>query len=67
MNEMELRFAIIDGVHKAIEEIRKERYVKPHKNYDGLSKYWCECGWFLGEMNGINYCPNCGGRIDWNG
>ena len=39
--------------------------VIPHRNYKYLSDYWCKCGWHLGKMGDVNYCPNCGKRVQW--
>ena len=41
--------------------------VTPHRNYQYLSDYWCECGWHLGKMGDVNYCPNCGKKVKWDG
>lgn len=41
--------------------------VIPHRNYKYLSDYWCKCGWHLGKMGDVNYCPNCGKRVQWDG
>lgn len=40
--------------------------VTPHRNYQYLSDYWCECGWHLGKMGDVNYCPNCGKKVKWD-
>ena len=30
--------------------------------------YRCECGYGLCcEKNDMNFCPNCGGRLEWDG
>lgn len=41
--------------------------VTPHRNYQYLSDYWCECGWHLGKKGDVNYCPNCGKKVKWDG
>ena len=41
--------------------------VTPHRNYQYLSDYWGECGWHLGKMGDVNYCPNCGKKVKWDG
>lgn len=41
--------------------------VTPHRNYKYLSDYWCECGWHLGKKGDVNYCPNCGKKVKWDG
>ena len=42
--------------------------VIPHKKYkDNFLTYWCECGCYLGKRGEKNYCPDCGGKVNWNG
>ncbi len=42
--------------------------VIPHKKYKGnFLTYWCECGCYLGKKGEKNYCPDCGGKVNWNG
>lgn len=44
----------------------KSKAVIPHRNYENLNLYWCDCGWFLRNRDKTpNYCPNCGKRIEW--
>ena len=59
---------IIKGIPKVQLEDgqRVKELVSPHKNYERLSEYWCECGWFLGKKGEFAYCPNCGREIDWH-
>ena len=45
---------------------QKKGEVIPHRNYNYLSDYWCECGWHLGKKNDVNYCANCGKRVLWD-
>ena len=41
--------------------------VIPYRLYEHLEKYWCECGWHLGGMQSVKYCPECGKKINWEG
>ena len=41
--------------------------VIPHRNYQYLSDYWCECGWHLGKKESVKYCAECGKKVKWNG
>ena len=41
--------------------------VIPHRNYKYLSDYWCECGWHLGKKGDVNFCSNCGRKVNWDG
>ncbi len=43
------------------------REVVPHRNYQYLSDYWCECGWHLGKKGDKKYCPDCGRKVKWDG
>ena len=43
------------------------REVVPHRNYQYLSDYWCECGWHLGKKGDVKYCPDCGRKVIWDG
>ena len=43
------------------------REVVPHRNYQYLSDYWCECGWHLGKKGDVKYCPDCGRKVKWDG
>ena len=38
----------------------------PHRNYQHLSAFWCECGWYLGKKGDVNYCANCGKKVKWS-
>ena len=43
----------------------KERMAKATRNPQGFF-YHCDCGYALCcEKNDINYCPNCGARLEW--
>ena len=50
---------------KALPRIPPE--VTPHRNYQYLSDYWCECGQHLGKKYIAKYCPDCGRKVAWNG
>ncbi len=55
---------MLEAAADAIES--KSKTVIPHRNYENLSLYWCDCGWFLRNKDKTpNYCPNCGKRIEW--
>ena len=41
--------------------------VIPHRNYQYLSDYWCECGWHLGKKESVKYCAECGKKVKWSG
>lgn len=41
--------------------------VIPHRNYQYLSDYWCECGWHLGKKESVKYCAECGKKVKWDG
>ena len=44
-----------------------ERTAKATRNPQAFF-YHCECGYALCcEKNDMNYCPNCGVRLDWSG
>ena len=40
--------------------------VIPHRNYNYLSDYWCECGWHLGKKGEVKYCSECGRKVNWD-
>lgn len=43
----------------------KERTAKATRKPEAFF-YRCECGYGLCcEKNDMNYCPNCGGRLEW--
>lgn len=53
----------------AISALEKQVQTKeaiPHRNYQYLSDYWCECGWHLGKKGDVKFCANCGRRIKWD-
>ena len=53
----------------AIEALKKQEQTKeviPHRNYQYLSDYWCECGWHLGKKGDVKFCADCGRRIKWD-
>lgn len=65
----------VEDVKKVTDEVVKELKklpsaqpeVVPHRNYQYLSDYWCECGWHLGKKNDVRYCSNCGRKVKWDG
>lgn len=44
----------------------ERKKVIPHRNYQYLSDYWCECGNHLGKKYEVTYCSNCGRKVDWD-
>jgi len=53
----------------AISALEKQEQTKeaiPHRNYQYLSDYWCECGWHLGKKGDVKFCADCGRRIKWD-
>lgn len=56
-------------VMMAISALEKQEQTKeaiPHRNYQYLSDYWCECGWHLGKKGDVKFCADCGRRIKWD-
>ena len=51
--------------YDALELLKKQEPVKPHRNYQYLSDFWCDCGWHLGRAGSVKYCPDCGRKVDW--
>lgn len=49
----------------ALELLKAKQPIKPHRNYQYLSDYWCACGWHLGKAGSVKYCPECGRKVDW--
>ena len=47
---------------KALELMKARGYVKPIK-IEKSHGYWCECGWYLGDIGAVNYCANCGKTV----
>lgn len=50
----------------ALELLEAQQPVKPHRNYQYLSDYWCACGWHLGKAGSVKYCPECGRKVKWD-
>ena len=58
-----------DAINLAISALEKQEQTKeaiPHRNYQYLSDYWCECGWHLGKKGDVKFCADCGRRIKWD-
>lgn len=47
--------------------LKTQESVRPHRNYQYLSDYWCECGWHLGKAKSVKFCSECGRMVDWYG
>ena len=61
--------AITSALDTAIDVLEKQEQTKdaiPHRNYQYLSDYWCECGWHLGKKGDVKFCADCGRRIKWD-
>ena len=55
-------------LHDMIEDLpsAQPEEVIPHRNYNYLSDYWCECGWHLGKKGEVKYCSECGRKVNWD-
>lgn len=51
---------------EALEKQEQTKEAIPHRNYQYLSDYWCECGWHLGKKGDVKFCADCGRRIRWD-
>ena len=49
-----------------LEKQEQTKEAIPHRNYQYLSDYWCECGWHLGKKGDVKFCADCGRRIKWD-
>lgn len=56
----------IDLAISALEKQEQTKEAIPHRNYQYLSDYWCECGWHLGKKGDVKFCADCGRRIKWD-
>lgn len=60
----------VDKAYEAIQQLPsvqpEPREVVPHRNYQYLSDYWCQCGWHLGKKGDVKYCPDCGRKVIWD-
>ncbi len=67
-NVKTIREQIEDDVNtlKQLPSAQPEEVI-PHRNYKYLSDYWCECGWHLGKKGEVNYCSDCGRKVNWDG
>ena len=69
MRNYDIRFYayLFRRAHKALKAVQEaQKPIVPHRNYKYLSDYWCECGWHLGRARSVNYCSNCGRKVDWS-
>ena len=57
---------VLDMAISALEKQEQTKEVVPHRNYQYLSDYWCECGWHLGKKGDVKFCADCGRRIKWD-
>ena len=57
---------VIDLAISALEKQEQTKEAIPHRNYQYLSDYWCECGWHLGKKGDVKFCADCGRRIKWD-
>ena len=55
-----------DALSLAINTLSNMTPTNPHRNYQYLSDYWCECGWHLGRGGSVNFCAKCGRRMKWD-
>ena len=56
----------LDLAISALEKQEQTKEAIPHRNYQYLSDYWCECGWHLGKKGDVKFCADCGRRIKWD-
>ena len=56
----------LDMAISALEMQEQTKEAIPHRNYQYLSDYWCECGWHLGKKGDVKFCADCGRRIKWD-
>jgi len=56
----------LDMAISALEKQEQTKEAIPHRNYQYLSDYWCECGWHLGKKGDVKFCADCGRRIKWD-
>ena len=56
----------LDMAIAALEKQEQTKEAIPHRNYQYLSDYWCECGWHLGKKGDVKFCADCGRRIKWD-
>ena len=62
----ELIQEVIDMAISALKKQEQTKEAIPHRNYQYLSDYWCECGWHLGKKGDVKFCADCGRRIKWD-
>lgn len=51
--------------HDALELLKAQQSIKPHRNFKYLSDFWCDCGWHLGRAGSVKFCPECGRKVAW--
>ena len=56
----------VDIAISALEKQEQTKEAIPHRNYQHMSDYWCECGWHLGKKGDVKFCADCGKRIKWD-
>ena len=56
----------LDLAISALEKQEQTKEAIPHRNYQYLSDYRCECGWHLGKKGDVKFCADCGRRIKWD-
>ena len=59
-------YEALDMAIAALEKQEQTKEAIPHRNYQYLSDYWCECGWHLGKKGDVKFCADCGRRIKWD-
>lgn len=56
----------LDLAISALEKQEQTKEAIPHRNYQYLLDYWCECGWHLGKKGDVKFCADCERRIKWD-
>lgn len=64
---MDIAKSIITTIPPVQSSEPERKEVIPHKNYQYLSDYWCECGNHLGKKYEVTYCSDCGRKVNWDG
>ena len=63
LNELKV---LREKIRVLLEKQEQTKEAIPHRNYQYLSDYWCECGWHLGKKGDVKFCADCGRRIKWD-